>query len=30
VRKSLDALAASLPVRYAKSELGEPYVAALR
>lgn len=30
VRKSLDALAELLPVRYAKSEMGEPYVAALQ
>jgi TolA-binding protein len=30
VRKSLDALAELLPVRYAKSEQGEPYVAALQ
>jgi hypothetical protein len=30
VRKSLDALAQLMPVRYAKMELGEPYVAAIQ
>ncbi len=30
VRKSLDALAQLMPVRYAKMELGEPYVVAIR
>ena len=30
VRNSLDALAELMPVRYAKAELGESYVAAIR